>query len=212
VLLLESIDGDADEVSVWSADGVRLAGTVHGALGAQAAAALDVGVPFTARVLSEDCGVHDGVRRGITLVAGPATSLSVTVEDGAVLRPARTNRPRLVLIADGSGEVDLWDPSGRQGPVSATAALPLSPELRARLAGLQHALAASRTGEEVRVGAERVMAEWEDEGLDAEALLIWQRLRAELGRRCEVGFLGRGMERPIWDLDEAAPDPDEDEY
>jgi hypothetical protein len=33
ILLSSSVDGDTDEVSVWSADGVRLAGVVRGALG-----------------------------------------------------------------------------------------------------------------------------------------------------------------------------------
>jgi hypothetical protein len=60
---------------------------------------------------------------------------------------------------------------------------------------------------------DRTLSEWEAEGLDAEALLVWQRLRAELGRRCEVGFLGRGMERPIWDPSALADaDDDEDAY
>ncbi len=211
VLLLESVDGDADEVSVWSADGVRLGGVVHGDHGAQLAAALEVGAALAAHVVSEECSVHDGVRRGISVVAGPATSLAVTVEDGPVLRPARTERLRLVLIADGSGDVDLWDPSGRQGPVRSTAELPLSPELRARLTALQQALAGSRAGEEVTVGVDRILETWEAEELAAEALLVWRRLRAELGRRCEIGFLGRNMERPIWDPSEAPADPDDDD-
>ncbi len=209
VLLLPSVDAEADEVSVWSADGVQLAGIVDGAAGEQLAAALAFGASLTAHVLTEECGAHDGVRQSIDLVAGPSAALAVTVEPGELLRPARTQRVRLVLIADGSTDVDLWDPTGRRGPVDAATDLALSPELRSRVMALREALADVRTGEEPVGGMERTMREWDEEALDQEARLVWRRLRAELGRRCEIGFLGREMARPVWDPDDVHDDDDD---
>jgi hypothetical protein len=155
--------------------------------------------------------VHDGVRRSISIVAGPSAQLGITVQEGELLRPARTTRWRLVLIADGTGDVALWDPSGKHGPADAAADLALSPDLRSRLLALRQALAEARAGGEPTSGLDRMLSEWDAEGLDDEALTVWRRLRAELGRRCEVGFLGRGMERPIWDPAEASEDDDDDD-
>jgi len=39
---------------------------------------------------------------------------------------------------------------------------------------------------------------------------VWRRLRAELGRRYQVGFLGPGMEQPVWDPGEREDEEDDD--
>jgi hypothetical protein len=38
--------------------------------------------------------------------------------------------------------------------------------------------------------------------IDAHAIALWRRARAELGSRYAIGFLGAGMERPVWSPDE----------
>ena len=200
--------GDPDEVSVWSADGVRHAGAVGGAEGAQLAAALEVGVELVAHVLCEWADLRTGERSAVDVVAGPRAQLGLAVPAGeAPLRPARTARRRLVLIADGEAALDLWDPAGDHGPVD-PAQVGLSPELQRRVARLRAAFARRPPADEVRVGLDRLRARWTEEELTDESTLVWRQLRAELHQRFDVGFLGPGMAEPAWDPADLEEDDD----
>lgn len=210
LLLLPAIDGADDEVSVWSADGIRLAGLIDGCAGEQVAAAVVFGLPLQAIVLDEWCSAHSGRRTAIDLLVAPQACVRPTVLDGPVLRPARRERRRLVLIADDRADLALWDPAGEHGPVDA-AALGLSDGLLARLAALRAALSAREGDGTISGGLDRLMAGWEQEALAEEGRTLWRRLRAELGRRCEVGYLGPGMTQATWDDAEPSNGCEEDD-
>lgn len=197
VLLLPGVDDPESEVSVWSEDSVRLAGSVTGEEGQQLAAALTLGLSVQAFVLDEWCHARTGQRAFVDLVVCPSTDVCLRVAEGRVLRPVRTERRRLVLIADGRADLDLWDPSGSHGPADAED-LGLSAGLQLRLDQLREGFA-----ERDKLGAcggiDRLVAGWAAEALEEEARAVWRRLRAELGRRCEIGFLGPGMNQPAWE-------------
>ena len=65
-------------------------------------------------------------------------------------------------------------------------------ELRAAYAELQ-----AESGPERR-GFERFESELDRCSLDERAAALWRRARTELGREYAIGFLGSGMERPVW--------------
>ena len=128
--------------------------------------------------------------------------------------PRAGGRPRLVLFADGSGDVRWWDPSGSGGPVDVDA-VPVSAELRAALERLREDYAAlhARAAVGADDGFDRLDQSVEREGLEEDARELWLRARHELGRRFAIGFLGRGMTRPIWSPDALEDDePDEDPW
>lgn len=208
LLVLASIDDDEDEVSVWSADGIRLMGVLAGGEGEQVAAATQVGVPLQAVVLYEWADRRTGRRTAIDVLVAPAASVRLHVPDGTPLRPERRERRRLVLIADGRADLALWDPAGGHGPLDA-GELCLSGALHERLAALRERLAA-RDDAAVPGGLDALVASWEDEAIEHEARTVWRRLRAELGRGCEVGYIGPGMAQALWDV-EAEADEEDDE-
>ena len=210
LLLLPAIDGADDEVSVWSADGVRLAGVIDGCAGEQVAAAVAFGLPLQAIVLDEWCSAHTGRRTAIDLLVAPRQGVRPTMLDGPVLRPARREPRRLVLIADDRADLALWDPAGEHGPVDA-ADLGLSDGLLARLASLRAALGVREGDGTVPGGLDGLMAGWEQDALAEEGRTLWRRLRAELGRRCEVGYLGPGMTQATWDDTEPCDGCEEDD-
>jgi hypothetical protein len=208
LLVLPSIDDADDEASVWSADGVRLMGVLQGCDGEQVAAAAEFGVPLCAVVLDEWCDARTGRRTAIDVLVAPAAAVRLHVPDGTPLRPERRERRRLVLIADGRADLALWDPAGGHGPLDA-GDLCLSRALHERLAALRRRLAA-RDDATVPGGLDGLVASWEDEALEHEARTVWRRLRAELGRRCEVGYIGPGMVQAVWDLEDLADEEDEE--
>lgn len=120
---------------------------------------------------------------------------------------------QLVLFADGSGDVRWWDPSGSGGPVDIEA-VPLSVELGEALERLREESAdlCTRAVVGAEDGFDRLDQRFEREGLEEEARELWLRARRELARRYAVGFLGRGMTRPVWSPDDLDDENDGDEY
>lgn len=206
-LLAEAGDPGDPAVGVWDDEGVRRAGRLLDRAARVVGAALECGFEQAALVLTEDREVDDDRREGLDLfVFHPAF---VTVDRGPAAgfaRPARVTRRRLVLVADGSGDVRWWDPSAQTGPIAAEE-LPMSDELARALRQLRAAYAERRQEDagEPR-GLDRFEAELDRCALDEQAAALWRRARAELGRRFAIGFLGSGMERPVWSPDELDDD------
>lgn len=48
------------------------------------------------------------------------------------------------------------------------------------------------------------------EALEGAVRDVWQRLRAELEKACEVGYQGPGMQQPLWAPGEPVGDEDDD--
>jgi hypothetical protein len=202
---------DPDAVGVWDLEGLRQAGELPPSTDAVVMAALGQGLAMEAVVLWEERERLDYRRTGLTLLVYSPAFISFEGLDDFEYSPARMGgRRRLVLFADGSGDVRWWDPSGRGGPVDVDA-VPVSAELRAALERLReesaelHARAAVGADEDFDhfdLGAER-------EGLEEDARGLWRRARHELGRRFAIGFLGRGMTRPVWSPDQLEEDDDE---
>jgi len=202
---------DPDAVGVWDDDELRQAGTLPEETAAVVCAAAQAGLEHRALVLWELRSSCDDRRERIgLLVFAPAL---VRVENPRsslrIQRPARPSRPRLVLVADGSGEVRWWDPSASSGPLRA-GDLPLSQELRQDLDGLRDAFAQLASDDNDVRGFERVECDWERDALRAKAEALWRRARTELGRRYAVGFLGSGMRRPVWSPSELTNDDDDE--
>jgi hypothetical protein len=59
-------------------------------------------------------------------------------------------------------------------------------------------------------GFDRIDVSIERGVLNERAQAIWKRARAELGRRFSIGFLGAGMERPVWSPAELDDDDDDE--
>ena len=203
---------DPDAVGVWDPEGLRKGGELPGNTDAAVTAALEQGLPMEAVVLWEERERLDRRRTGLTLlVHSPALVAVEGLDDLAYSPPPVTGRPRLVLFADGSGDVRWWDPSGGGGPVDVDA-VPVSGELREALERLRddaaelHARAAVGADDDFDRLDERV----ERHGLEEDARELWVRARRELARRFAVGFLGRGMTRPVWSPDELEADEDDD--
>lgn len=149
-------------------------------------------------MVCENRAVIDDRREGLALLVYSPALLDVEVPAERVARPVRPRRPRLVLVADGKGEVRWWDPSATRGPLAAED-LPLSPELREELRRLRAAHAELRNkGEAMPRGLDRLDFAWERAALDSQAAAVWRRARSELGRDFAVGFMGIGMARPVW--------------
>lgn len=199
---------DATDVGVWDSEGVRRAGMLHEGPAAVFRAGLDVGLERKAIVLSEDRSDDEGRRDGLDLVIfHPAFVELDTSAVADFTRPTRTARPRLVLVADGTGDVRWWDPSATTGPVGADG-LPMSVDLLAAMRQLRTDYAKLRAeAEDDPRGFERFELEMERQALDGQANALWRRARAELGRRFTVGFLGAGMEHPVWSPAEVEEDP-----
>ncbi len=202
-------DGDA-EVGVWDADELRLGGSLIDRAAEIVTAAVDCGLEQAAIVLTEDRSADDDRRNGLDLVVFHPGFVEI---DASVAerfeRPARRSRPRLVLVADGRGDVRWWDPSASTGPIAADA-LPMSAELRRDLQGLRASYEELADGAGEARGFDRIDMSIERYSLNERATALWKRARTELGRRFAIGFLGAGMERPVWSPSELNDDEDDD--
>ena len=198
-LVAEPFDpDDRDVVGVWDDEGLRNAGTVPEPTAALVAAGTQVGLEYRALVLCELRGAGDDRREQLcVLVFAPALVRVRLPRTPGATRPVRPVRPRLVLVADASGDVRWWDPSATNGPLAASD-LPLSQELRRDLARLRDDFAAHAADVEGQRGFERVESDWVRDRLQSTAADLWRRARSEIGHRYVVGFLGDGMRRPVW--------------
>lgn len=52
--------------------------------------------------------------------------------------------------------------------------------------------------------------DWDRNSFTGQAVSLWQRVRAELGRDYAVGFLGPGMDRPVWSPAELGDEHEDD--
>lgn len=209
-LLAEPFDpDDPNAVGVWDAESLRQAGTLPQHAADVVSAAVDSGLEQSGLLLVEHRAAADDRRERLCLLVHSPALVRVRIPaDLRVERPPRPSRPRLVLVADGSGEVRWWDPSGDAGPLEA-GDVGLSPALSGELERLRERFAALAGDGDERRGFERVELDWEREALNSKAADLWERARSELGRRYAIGFLGSGMRRPVWSPAELTDDEDE---
>lgn len=203
-------EGDGD-VGVWDTEGLRRGGELPGDHRDRHYAAHDHGLEQCALVLIEERMADEDRRQSIDLlIFHPAF---VHVDRSAAdryLRPPGKARRRLVLVADGGGDVRWWDPAVESGPRDADD-LPMSDELAGAMRRLRDGYAELHDNEESDPhGFERFEAELERDALDRQAAALWRRARAELGRRYAVGFLASGMEQPVWKPSELEEDASDD--
>jgi hypothetical protein len=190
-------DGDP-VVEVWDADRVRRGGHLPYRRAALVAAAVEHGHPMEAVVLTEERALLDDRRIGLELLVHPRATLRVEPGAEGLIAPRRPARDRVVLVADGSGALRWWDPSGRGGPME-LGDLPVSDELAAELHRLsdEYVHAADRpaaTGDHM----DALERGWTNSALESRTRGLWRRARAELGRRYAIGLQGPGMIRPAW--------------
>ncbi|MCU0259101.1 MAG: hypothetical protein MUF56_08780 [Solirubrobacteraceae bacterium] len=212
VALLPDVDDPSDpEVGVWDRDGVRRAGCLLEHAARVVGAALEWGLEQSALVLTEDRSADEDRREGLDLlIFHPAFVVVDTSAAARYERPVRPGRRRLVLVADGSADVRWWDPAAQTGPIAAEE-LPMSDELARAMGQLRSAYAElHEAGDGERRGFERFEAELDRCALDEQAAALWRRARAELGRRFAIGFLGAGMQRPVWSPEQLEEDDDEE--
>jgi hypothetical protein len=200
-----------ETVAVWDAEGVTRAGTLEGAAGERASAAVDHGLAVEAVALWEERSVIDDRRERLKLVVFATPFVEVEEAPPPLLpRSAPAVRQRVVLFADEGGDLRWWDPAAAAGPVDAEA-LPVSAELAAELSRLQKSYRRLRgnaeSAEDDVFGLDELERSWQRDALQEHAHALWLRARSELGRRFVVGYLGPGMERPLWS---PGPGPDDD--
>ena len=203
---------DPDLVGVWDVDAVRQAGELPGGIDGVVAAGIDQGLPMEGVVLWEEREPIDDRRTALSLLVHSPRFVTVEgLDELRYERPRAVGRPRLVLFADGSGDVRWWDPTAAGGPVD-LGDLPVSLELAADLERLRRDYADLR--ERIAViegeGCERFGQSIEREALEEDARGLWRRARIELGRRFAIGFLGQGMTRPVWSPEALEPGEDDD--
>lgn len=211
VRLLPEAGGDDDaEVGVWDTEAMRRGGSLLDRAAAVVDAAIECGLTQTALVLTEDRSAADDRREGLDLLVFHEGFVEDdTAAIAAFKRPVRPARARLVLVADGSGDVRWWDPSAETGPIAADD-LPMSADLTRAMQKLRAAYAELEAEKDPDSrGFERFEAAIDRGMLNEQAATLWKRARAELGRRFAVGFLGAGMERPVWSPDELEDDDDD---
>lgn len=203
-------DDGEPEVGVWDRDEVRRAGSLLDRPAAVVEAAVEFGLEQAAVVLTEDREADGDRRSSLDLFVFHPAFVEVNTEAAlSFSRPERTPRPRLVLVADGKGDVRWWDPSASAGPIAADA-LPMSAQLRADLQGLRASYEELADGTGEARGFERIDMSIERYALNEKATAVWKRARTELGRRFAIGFLGAGMERPVWSPSELDEDDGDD--
>ena len=203
--------GADPEVGVWDSEGLRRGGSLLDHEAEVIEAAIECGLPQSALVLSEDRTPHDDRREGLELLVFHHAFVEVDTTAAAGFdRPARQSRRRLVLVADGTRDLCWWDPSATAGPIAADD-LPMSVDLTRAMQRLRAAYAElEQEGQSERRGFERFEAALDRDALDEQAAELWKRARMELGRRFAIGFLGAGMERPVWSPAELAKADDSD--
>ncbi len=208
-LLPESGGADEAEVGVWDPEALRRGGSLLERAAAVVDAAIECGLSQTALVLTEDRSAEDDRREGLDLLVFHDGFVEVdTAAVAAFERPVRPARARLVLVADGSGDVRWWDPSAEAGPIAADD-LPMSADLTRAMQKLRAAYAELEAEKDPdKRGFARFEAALDRTALDEQAATLWKRARAELGRRFAVGFLGSGMQRPVWSPEELDEDDD----
>lgn len=211
-LAIEDPDPDGPAVGVWDAEGLRCAGHLSGDCAEVVCAAIECGLEQSAIVLIEDRSTDDGRRCGLDLLVFHPGFVGVdTAAREHYQRPTRPVRRRLVLVADGTGDVRWWDPAADVGPIAAED-LPMPDELCRELSGLRKAYAEAQSESESGPrGFEHLESQLDRYFLDERAVKLWQRARVELGRDYAIGFLGSGMERPVWSPDQLGEDEDDAE-
>lgn len=207
-LLPEGVDDDGDPiVGVWDADRVRRAGYLAYRRAALVAGALEQGLAMEALVLTEERALLDDRRVALQMLVHPAATIRVEPAASAgVTIPPRPVRDRVVLLADGAGELRWWDPSGRAGPMELSD-LPVSGELAAELERLSAECVAAQTGRDPMDALEE---HWTVSALESRTRDLWRRARVELGPSYAVGLQGPGMSRPAWSPAEIAGDAEPD--
>jgi hypothetical protein len=212
-LLPEGVDDDGDPVvGVWDADRVRRAGYLAYRRAALVVAALEQGLVMEALVLTEERALLDDRRVGLQLLVHPAATLRVELGDAAGPdAPRRPVRDRVVLLADGSGELRWWDPSGRAGPMD-LGELPVSVELAAELERLSSEFVKAAGGADTTAAdpLDAFERDWASSALESRAVELWRRARAELGQRYAIGLQGPGMTRPAWSPGDMSDDEEEE--
>jgi hypothetical protein len=209
----ESMDDDGDPVvAIWDADELHRAGVLPFQVAARVAAALEHGLDVQLVSVDESRTALDDRRVGLRVLVCSSAMVRVRQSRRArAIRPSTRVRRRVVLLADGKGQVRWWDPSVQNGPAE-VAQLPVSSQLQAELDRLASECATlGQRVEESHGGISRMELDWDREAFTAQALGLWKRVRAELGRDYAVGFVGPGMERPVWSPAEASHDDDQDE-
>ena len=204
---------DPDAVGVWDVDSVRQGGELPGGIDVVATAAIEHGLQLEAVALWEERDRFEERRVGLTaLVYAPSFVRLEGLDEIEYARPQANGRGRLVLFADGSGDVRWWDPAGAGGPLE-LGDVPVSGELAADLERLRSDY--GDVADRARVGSATGYDRFEDDveraELERRARLLWQRARREIGRRLVLGYLGQDMERPVWSPAElTAADEDDD--
>jgi hypothetical protein len=210
-LVVEGADDDGDPVvGVWDAERVRRSGYLPHRRAAVVAAALEQGLAMEALVLTEERALADDRRVGLGLIVHAPALLRVDRDAAGpgdlMVSLRRRARERVVLVADGSGELRWWDPSGRAGPMELSD-LPVSGELAAELERLSAEYVAAQTG---RDPMDALAEHWTVSALESRTRDLWRRARAELGPSYAVGLQGPGMSRPAWSPAEIAGDAEPD--
>jgi hypothetical protein len=198
-------------VGVWDIDGVRRAGHLPYQTAGMVAAAVEQGLAVEALVLGETRVRLDDRRAGLRLfVHAPAlVRVEPSPDEGRMVMPRLPrSRERVVLVAEGS-ELRWWDPSGRGGPLELDA-LRLSAPLAADLRHVSAAYARVTGDDPPDDQTDGLEHDLYRASLEARLRTLWQRARAELGRRYAVGLLGPGMATPAWSPSEAVEDDEDD--
>jgi len=211
-LRAEGLDEDGDVVvGVWDAEGALRAGELNYSTAARVAAAREYGLEVVCLVMHEGRSSGEGRRESLTVLLYPEQLVRVDVEAGGPLqRPEVQMRPRLVLLADGPGPFQWWDPSGEHGPL-ALEELPVSAELATEIGRLRAMRESTGHGDGPEDFFDDMERSWRESSIDRATRLVWQRARAELGAQFAVGLLAQGMAHPIWRPEEL-PQDDDGEY
>lgn len=161
-------------------------------------AMLRTGLSMGAIALAETVSYPDEIRVSLTVLVYPQGLVTVRMHDPA--GSARlTVRPRVVLVADGKSPLGWWDPVGDLGPADLRA-LPISAELAEGLELQELAIASVHQAGRPKP-ARKALQRRQQQFLDGHRPL-YVKARRELGHAYTVGFLGRGMQAPIWSLGE----------
>lgn len=209
-LVVEPDEHGCDLVAVWDVERLRRAGALPTESSDVAVAALESGLAYRVVALQEHRSRPDNRRTSLTVVLFAEDFVRLSRASARHYhRPDVKKRRRIVLVADGSPEIRWWDSAADKGPAE-TGDLPLSPLLVDELSALR--LTLDELHQKMRISHEYELYELEMEldELDERGQALWRRARAELVRDYVVGFMGRGMRRPVWtprDLD----DPHEDD-